>query len=821
MQSNISKQNRSSERSRLASQLIGYTAIVALLIVAILGLSDRYTSPSEKLVDIANAKFMANLPIAGESINADLATLNSNVNNRDDFVTIPVAYDEPAVKGQNQAVEKTVATTNSAIPSTEPAPAEKKIPNPFNHKQPAPSLTGGKGWLNTANPVELRDLRGKFVVLDFWTYCCINCMHVLPELKKLEKAFPNELVVIGVHSAKFDGEQDLKNIREAVLRHEIEHPVVNDADHVIWDKYAVNSWPSLRIIDPEGNLVAMHSGEVEFAVLRDFLKSVLPYYQQNKLLDAKPIKFDLEASKATATPLRFPGKVLAHEGSSRLFIADSNHNRIVVTDLDGKLLETIGNGIAGNSDGNFTTAQFDHPQGMALRNNILYVADTENHLLRKVDLQNKSVMTIAGIGEQGHNSWPGLPDNDARFGIATKLPERFVGPPRKTEINSPWDLAIHGDALYIAMAGSHQIWKMPLNESEIGPWAGNGREHISDGELLPKRPYQQGYSAFAQPSGLASNGLQLFVADSEGSAVRAIDLPIPNAPNAKTAMVTTLIGTPDEQGALFNFGDIDGSAEKARFQHCLAVAHDAGQIYVADTYNNKIKKVDLKTKTAKTFAGSGKPGKADSSGNPLASEFDEPAGLSIARGKLYVADTNSHAIRTIDLKSGEVKTLEFVALKAPDAPKADPQKVDTPAKPKKKPTFRNAKLVELKEATVKAKDGKISLVVDLDLPKGWHINDLTDYVYLIEAEGDKGPVDRKKIGEVGKNNEAKPTFTIPLDIVKDQAGKDSIKVSLNYYYCQDGENGVCKPGAVIWTLPLKIDDKAKESSVTLPYKIEE
>ncbi len=523
----------------------------------------------------------------------------------------------------------------------------------------APSLEGGVGWINTAEPIDLKDLKGKFVVLDFWTYCCINCIHVLPELKKLERAYPNELVVIGVHSAKFEGEQDSQNITDAVLRYEIEHPVVNDANHKIWNKYGVQSWPSFRIIDPEGYLVAGEAGEVQFEVFDQFLKKYLPYYRERKLLNEEPIKWALARDQAHPTPLRFPGKVLADEKSDRLFIADSNHNRIVISTLAGKLVDVIGTGAAGAADGDFRTAQFDHPQGMALDGDKLYVADTENHLLRKVDLKNKQVATIAGTGEQARGLWPGMPDTgQAVPGRDVQLPDRFVGPPRTTALNSPWALYIHKRELYVAMAGPHQIWKMPLEESEIGPYAGNGREDIRDGKLLPRIPYDRvGYSSFAQPSGLSGDANWLYVADSEGSAIRAV-------PFDQKKAVRTIVG---KTGTLFTFGDKDGNYPEARLQHALGVVYHDGVLYVADTYNNKIKVIDPTQRTSQTLAGTGEPGASDSP-----AQFDEPAGISYAAGKLFVADTNNHLIRTIDLDSKTVATLAIPGLESP-APRHPPR----------------------------------------------------------------------------------------------------------------------------------------------------
>ena len=279
--------------------------------------------------------------------------------------------------------------------------------SPFPRRVKAPALDGGVDWINTAGPIDLAQLRGKFVLLDFWTYCCINCMHILPELKKLEHAYPNEIVVIGVHSAKFATEQDTKNIQDAVLRYEIEHPVVNDARHKIWDRFEVESWPTLRVIDPEGYVVAGNSGEIDFESLDKFFKRAIPYYREKGLLDTTPLRFELASYKAAATPLRFPGKLLADEKSDRLYIADSNHNRIVVARLDGTLVDTIGSGEAGATNGAYAAASFDHPQGMALDAGRLYVADTENHLLRTVDLAKKQVETIAGTGHQSHGTRAG------------------------------------------------------------------------------------------------------------------------------------------------------------------------------------------------------------------------------------------------------------------------------------------------------------------------------------------------------------------------------------------------------------------------------
>jgi sugar lactone lactonase YvrE/cytochrome oxidase Cu insertion factor (SCO1/SenC/PrrC family) len=483
----------------------------------------------------------------------------------------------------------------------------------------APELEGGVGWLNTAGPIHLKDLRGKIVVLDFWTYCCINCIHTLPDLARLEKKYANELVVIGVHSAKFDTEKGNDNIKKAILRYEIRHPVVNDANMTIWRTYGVNSWPTLFLIDPEGYVVGRGSGEGLYEPLDKRIAELIEIHRKKKTLNERPLKFEL-AREEGDSPLFFPGKVLADAAGQRLFIADSTHHRIVITDLDGKKIAIAGTGSPGKADGPFARATFNDPQGMTLDGETLYVADRKNHLIRRLDLKKQTVETVAGTGEQGHDRFEG-------------------GPAREVGLNSPWDLLRIGKKIYVAMAGHHQIWVLDLGKGRIEPYAGDGRENIRDGTLSASR--------FAQPSGLATDGTWLYVADSEVSAVRAVPL----KPDGK---VRTLVGE-----GLFDFGDVDGPGDKARLQHALGVAYHDGKLYVADTYNSKLKVIDLASREVKTYLG------GDAEGWLTTPTFSEPAGLSYADGKLYVADTNAHRIRVVDLKTRTLSTLKLQGVEAP------------------------------------------------------------------------------------------------------------------------------------------------------------
>jgi len=442
-------------------------------------------------------------------------------------------------------------------------------------------------------------------------------------LRKLEKKYRNELVVVGVHAAKFPNEKDKDNLFNAVKRYDLSHPVINDVDMAVARAYNFRAWPTLWFIDPEGKLIGKHEGELDYESFDGLVGRMVAEFDAKGLLKRFPPP-EAPATKSESV-LSFPGKVLADAESGRLFIADTNHNRILVTGLDGRVQQIIGSGEAGFSDGTLNSATLDHPQGMTLSGDSLYVADAENHALRRVDLGLGLVETIAGNGDQGN----------VREGR---------GPARSTSLNSPWDLANDRGMLYIAMAGSHQIWSMGLDVTDIGPFAGTGQESLSDGPL--------GSATLAQPSGIckgaAGGGERLYFADSETSSIRSADL-------NPAGRVRTIVGQD-----LFVFGDRDGAGHNVRLQHPIGIAYHDGALYVADTYNHKIKKVLPETQSAFTFLGTGQAGFEDGQGTQA--RFAEPCGLSIANGKLYIADTNNHAIRVADLETGEVSTLELTGL---------------------------------------------------------------------------------------------------------------------------------------------------------------
>ncbi|MGH8363275.1 MAG: thioredoxin-like domain-containing protein, partial [Gammaproteobacteria bacterium] len=467
----------------------------------------------------------------------------------------------------------------------------------------------GLDWINTGGrPVTLKELRGKVVLLDFWTYGCINCFHIIPDLDKLHRTYGDKLVIIGVHSAKFATEGKTAHIAMIVQRYGIDHPVVNDRNMQIWNDYGAEGWPTLTLIDPAGKIVGQVSGEGHYALLNKAIGILAREFGAQHEINDKPLWFNNVKLTMPDTELLYPGKVLADAAHDRLFIADSNHNRIVVTTLQGAVLAVIGNGKQGLRDGDYADSEFAYPQGMTLAGvDTLYVADTDNNAIRKVDLKTHTVTTVAGDGKQIYMTETSMPA-------------------KGSELNTPWAVLWHDGLLYIAMAGQHQLWTYDPLTQTVKLYAGSGEEGINDGPLSA--------ASFAQSSGLTTDGKYLYVADPEASAVRAVGF-------GPDAQVRTLAGT-----GLFDFGDVDGVGMAVRLQHDLGIAWHDGLLYIADTYNSKIKVLDPKTRRVTTLAGGD-------------GQFEEPGGLSVAGDTLYVADTDHNRIALVNLKTGQASALKL------------------------------------------------------------------------------------------------------------------------------------------------------------------
>jgi len=459
----------------------------------------------------------------------------------------------------------------------------------------APELSGAIAWLNVDAPLSLNALRGHVVLLDFWTYCCINCMHVQPLLRELERRFEGQpFVVVGVHSGKFSAERDPERIAEAIGRYGMRHPVAVDDDMRIWSRYGIRSWPTLVVVRPDGTIAATAPGEPDLERLSAFVGAELERGREAGRLASQPVDIPRTVPSEVGA-LHYPGKVAALP-DGRIAISDSGHHRVLVCGPTGRVEVSAGSGRRGLLDGPAASAAFDDPQGLCWFEDALYVADARNHAIRRIDGDGQ-VTTVAGTGELGE--------------VETEL---ALTDATSVALRSPWDLCVVDDSIFVAMAGSHQIWRYLPRTRQIEIYAGTGVEALLDGPRAT--------SAWAQPSGLALLGRtmadgRLVVADSESSAIRSIVL--------ATGEVETHMG----QG-LFDFGDADGDLDAAALQHPLGVAADGDDILIADTYNGKVKRLHFAhPPTVQT----------------VLDGFSEPGAIAVTEDGLWlVANTNGHQV---------------------------------------------------------------------------------------------------------------------------------------------------------------------------------
>jgi len=478
---------------------------------------------------------------------------------------------------------------------------------PRAHAERAADFPTGLTWFNVARPLTLAELRGRAVLLDFFTPGCINCIHMLPDEKKLEEHFGQRLVVIGIDSPKFSASKTKEGLESFIDRYDLRHPIVLDPDMQMWNAYGVQAWPTLVLLGPDGNVAKTFIGEQSYEQLAGPVEAALANAPPASKLPRLPLQPIATKARVLATP----GGIAV--STSLVAIADTNHNRIVLTDHSGKLVAIIGAGCEGRADGDYARAQFNHPHGLAFHDGALYVADTDNQLIRRIDLAHKTVATVAGTGQRG-------------FAISGQFAARSA------VLNSPWDVAWRGNALYVSMAGDHQIWRYDPSAQTIGPWAGTGEEGLRDGARSDAQ--------FAQPSGMSAHGDTLYDTDPESSSVRAIALP--------DGKVSTLVGH-----GLFDFGMRNGKADDAQLQHAEGVTWNAGSLYIADTFNNALRKLDLATRQVST----------------VAALLHRPLALAtLTPDTLLVAEGDANRIDAVHLPDGKVTPWAIAGLKPPGGP---------------------------------------------------------------------------------------------------------------------------------------------------------
>ncbi|MEO8607875.1 MAG: thioredoxin-like domain-containing protein [Chloroflexota bacterium] len=639
------------------------------------------------------------------------------------------------------------------IPAAAQDAASSDKPPVGDPAYPAPEFPSGVDWINVPAPLTFQQLRGKVVLLDFWTYGCINCIHMMPVVKQLEAKYGDALAVVGVHSAKFANEGQTENIRQIVQRYGLTHPVIADNQFAVWNEFApygVNAWPTFVVVDPRGNVYAVQAGEVPFEAFDEVIGGMIAYFDGLGEIKRDPIKLTPEGATAPNSALYFPGKVTADAKGGRLFISDSSHNRIVIADLNTyEILDVIGSGAEGFDNGDYASATFNKPQGMALDGDTLYVADTDNNAVRAINLLDRTVTTIAGTGKQGYN-------------------RSDKGDPLTMDLSSPWDVWKDGNALYIAMAGTHQIWVLITDTNELGPLIGSGGEGLADGTFDKAQ--------LAQPSGLFYKDGTLYFTDPESSSIRAADI--------KGYTVSTIAGPTTND--LFAFGDTDGALGTSKLQHALGlVGGDDGLLYIADTYNSKIKVLDPKTDQLTTLFGLGSPG-GYRDGDAETAAFDEPGGLAYANGKLYVADTNNQAIRVIDLASKTVSTVQF----------PNPEALQIGDAVTVVGGIKGAE-VTLPEQTVAAGTGEILL--NIALPDGYKLN--ANIPFIADWSSD---ADAVKIADADREQSiAAPEIPLHVPVTLSE-GKALLTGDLTIYYCEAVKESLCFIDQVKVTAPVTV-----------------
>lgn len=471
----------------------------------------------------------------------------------------------------------------------------------MNARVAAPELSSALEWVNTDEAPSLASLRGRVVLLNFWTFDSVSCLNVLPDIRFLENKYHDGLSVVGIHTPKYPYQRSGAPVLKAVNRNHIRHPVANDPGYATWQAYGVQAWPTLALIDAQGQLAALLPGEGR----RDEADAMIGH-----LLD-EAAKQDLRVYESQVSsvrpeprqPLRFPTRLLVTDSS--LWVADTGHNRILECNHDGRIVRQFGSGNPGFWDGTNLDAGFSAPHGIAIARDSIFVADTGNHALRRVRLLDGEVKTVAGTGALGHD-----------------IPHEYVEP-TKIAMSAPTDVTVVGDIIYMAVSGQNQIWQYNLNTNKLVALAGSGKLAFEDGSGVA--------ASFAQPVSLSAIGQQLIVVDAAASAIRALRL-LDNR-------VSTLIGK-----GLYEFGDAPGKPDAARMQNPLAACVDArGLVFIADSYNGKIKALNLRTTELRTLN--------------LPYTLQEPAGIALGGNALWVANTNAHEVVRVDLGSGQIKRL--------------------------------------------------------------------------------------------------------------------------------------------------------------------
>ncbi len=609
-------------------------------------------------------------------------------------------------------------------------------------------------WLNLSKPIIDEDLKDRVILLHFWNRSCISCIATLFDIKKLEQKFGNKLLVIGIYSAKFDSEKNYQLIENAVLKHDITHPILVDDDLKIWNNFKIKAWPSFVLINPHGNEVETYVGENSVVEMSRDVKKIISRYRYR--LNSNPLPITPEKYNKIGNVLRFPSK-LAYSSSlsyksrqySAIFISNSGQNNIVISALNGDIIEKIGGAEEGLVDGIFDDATFNSPSGILFNDNKLYVADSGNHALRVIDFKEGLVKTLVGSGVKGDV-----------ISDATAIDAALVN------LSSPSDVEFFPDKNTIAISnsGTNQILLYHLKDHKISVLAGSGKEGMLDGKGRA--------SSLAQTSDMSAFQGKLYFLDALTSSLRVVD---------KSGDVKTLIGQGEK------FGHANGAKEKALMQHPLALTVDNSGVYIADSFNHRIRKYDFSSKQIRDLVG------AESDDDFGAkTRFDSPEGIISIANNFYISDSGNNRLLILNRSKLNSTLLNVMP----------PLKLPKEGFLEYLPNLQKSTVISLKE--------NAEIILKIDVNDGWKINeDGPSFINLLELVSD---------------DKADLISSFDWHAVKSKEMKlPKLSSSKNYlmqgtiYYCEDKINSLCYLKSYEQKISADGDDKSLQIDVKLGY----
>jgi thiol-disulfide isomerase/thioredoxin len=590
-----------------------------------------------------------------------------------------------------------------------------------------------KKWFNVSRPLEISDLKERIILLDFWTYDCVNCISAFTEIKKLENQFGSKLTVIGVHSGKFENQKDPAEIKKAILKFDIEHPIINDSDLKIWNQFKVKSWPTFILINPNGNIVKTYIGENELPKVKRDLKKLISKYKFE--VNREPMPTLLEKHDMIGNVLNFPTKLeyaadflYKTRHLPVIFIANTGQHNIIISSLSGEIIAKVGSGKEGFQDGTFDVANFSFPQGLLYDSGKLYVADRGNHAIREINFKEGKVSTLIGSSQRGE-----VIESGGEFLEA-----------KNVNLSSPVDIEFfpNHENIVIANSGTNQILSYNLKKKTVSILAGNGSEGMDDGK------YPE--NSLAQTADMSASNRKLYFVDSQSSSLRVLD---------ESGNVKTLIGKD-----LAKFGHENGEKSRALMQHPLGLMVDDTGAYISDSFNHVIRKYDFSSSQIRDFIGGRKHG--NGVGTSANTQFNEPEGIIAVLDRFYVSDSNNNRILAIGRGSLNSELLDVMP----------PLRLPKEGFLQYLPNLQKAEEIDVKS------DAEV--VIKIDLKKGWKINESgPSFINLLEL------VDDDKANMVASFDwRTVSTKEIKLPKLKD--GKYYM-LQGTIYFCEDKKNSLC------------------------------